>query len=194
MNQTEFFYYVSNGIINDPPLKTIWAGRTQRTANPFPRPYHVGNVSVGADMPDSDLAALGVYRLWEQNRGDPPGPNWVAMASGLVVDELNKRITRTEYWREMTAEEEAQALADAKLMAISANQAEAERRIFSRFPMTSQANILAGQDPDLYDACWGVHGWVSLHRQAENAAAALIEAATSLAEVEAVTVNWPEAP
>jgi hypothetical protein len=87
---------------------------------------------------------------------------------------------------------DAEILAATQAVTIAANQAEAKRRIHARFPAEVQTNILAGQDPDLHDACWGANGWVALHRAAENAAAALIEAATTVAEVEAITVNWPE--
>jgi hypothetical protein len=109
MSQTDLFYCVSSGVIADPPPKTIWAQKRERTANPFPRPYAVGAVNVGAGAPDSDLAALGVYRLHVTERGEQPAPDYMPVTGELVVDTEAGTVTRTDSWREPTAEEQLAA-------------------------------------------------------------------------------------
>jgi hypothetical protein len=84
---------------------------------------------------------------------------------------------------------ELQHLLWSKSAAISANQAEARRRIYAKYPIETQLSIQHGLYPELADQCVTD---IAAVIQAENAAAALIEAATTVAEVEAVqTPVWP---
>lgn len=103
------YYYVQNGVITPPPPKAIWASGRERTTNPFPRPYAVGAVNVNAVAPDSDLAALGVYRLHVTERGEQPAPDYMPVIGELVVDTESGTVTRTDSWREPTAEEQLAA-------------------------------------------------------------------------------------
>jgi len=77
----------------------------------------------------------------------------------------------------------------AKQWAISANRAECSRRIFARYPAGRQLSALAG----MYDSAnvQAMQDWISSMIAAENTAADAIEAATTVQEVEAVTVAWP---
>jgi len=83
----------------------------------------------------------------------------------------------------------AAELPAAKAVAIAANRAECSRRIFERYPPGRQLSALAG----LYDSAnaAAMHEWIARNIAAENAAADAIEAATTVAAVEAVTVAWP---
>lgn len=76
-----------------------------------------------------------------------------------------------------------------KFTKIAANRAECERRIFARYPAGRQLSALAG----MYDTAnvQAMHDWISLMIGAENAAADLIEAATTVQQVGAVSVIWP---
>lgn len=80
-------------------------------------------------------------------------------------------------------------LAATKAFSIAYNRSECERRIFARYPAGRQLSALAG----MYDTTnvQAMHDWISSMIAAENAAADLIDAATTVAEVEAVTVAWP---
>ena len=77
----------------------------------------------------------------------------------------------------------------AKVAGIAANRAECERRIFARYPAGRQLSALSG----MYDSAnvQTMHDWISSMIAAENAAADAIEAAITVATVEAVTVAWP---
>ena len=89
-----------------------------------------------------------------------------------------------------TAGEVAAAeLPAAKWWCITANRAECSRRIYARYPAGRQLSALAG----LYDSAnvATMTDWIAANIAAENAAADLIEAATTVAAVEAVTVAWP---
>ncbi len=87
------------------------------------------------------------------------------------------------------AELAAAELPAAKAASIAANRAECSRRIFERYPAGRQLSALAG----LYDPgnVAAMTDWIAANISAENAAADAIEAATTVAAVEAVTVAWP---
>ena len=87
------------------------------------------------------------------------------------------------------AELVAAELPAAKAVYIAANRAECSRRIFERYPAGRQLSALAG----LYDPgnVAAMTDWIAANISAENAAADAIEAATTVAAVEAVTVAWP---
>ena len=87
------------------------------------------------------------------------------------------------------AEIDAAALPAVKAYRIPFNRAECERRIYARYPIGRQLSSLAGR----YDAVnvAVMDEWIVANIQAENAAADAIEAATTVAAVEAVTVAWP---
>ena len=88
--------------------------------------------------------------------------------------------------REATA---AEILAATKSGAVAANRAECSSRIFARYPAGRQLSALAG----LYDPgnVAAMTDWIAANISAENAAADAIEAATTVEQVEAVTVAWP---
>ncbi len=69
------------------------------------------------------------------------------------------------------------------------NRAECSRRIYARYPAGRQLSALAG----LYDSAnvATMTDWISDMVAAENTAADAIEAATTVQEVEAVSVSWP---
>ncbi len=83
----------------------------------------------------------------------------------------------------------AEILAATKAAAIAANRAECSSRIFARYPAGRQLSALAG----LYDSAnvATMTDWISDMVAAENTAADAIEAATTVQEVEAVSVSWP---
>lgn len=87
------------------------------------------------------------------------------------------------------AELAAAELPAAKQFAIAANRAECSRRIFARYPAGRQLSALAG----LYDSAnvATMTDWIAANIAAENTAADAIEAATTVAAVEAVSVSWP---
>ena len=87
------------------------------------------------------------------------------------------------------AELAAAELPAAKAATIAANRIECSRRIFERYPAGRQLSALAG----LYDSAnvAAMTDWIAANIAAENAAADLIEAATTVQQVEAVTVAWP---
>ena len=87
------------------------------------------------------------------------------------------------------AEISAAELPAAKQFAISDNRAECSRRIFERYPAGRQLSALAG----LYDSAnvATMTDWIAANISAENTAADAIEAATTVAAVEAVSVSWP---
>jgi hypothetical protein len=93
----------------------------------FPRPYQVGNVSLGADATDADLAALGVYRLAVTERGAPPGPDSQPTADPPTVDPATGTVQRVDGWREPTEEERA-----AYLQNLWAAQAQARKERAAR--------------------------------------------------------------
>ena len=87
------------------------------------------------------------------------------------------------------AEIAAAELPAAKAAAIAKNRAECSSRIYARYPAGRQLSALAG----IYDAAnvRAMHDWIAANVAAENTAADAIEAAQSVAAVEAVTVAWP---
>ena len=97
-------------------------------------------------------------------------------------------------WRRPEPQPTAAEIAAAELPAtkafrIAANRAECSRRIFARYPAGRQLSALAG----LYDPAnvSAMHDWIASCIAAETPAADLIEAAQTVAAVEAVTVAWP---
>ncbi len=91
------------------------------------------------------------------------------------------------------AELAAAELPAAKQFAIAANRAECSRRIFARYPAGRQSSvalgIYSGAEAEAQAAI--MKDWISDMVAAENAAADAIEAATTVQQVEAVTVAWP---
>ena len=87
------------------------------------------------------------------------------------------------------AEIAAAELPATKAASIAANRAECSRRIFERYPTGRQLSALAG----LYDSAnvATMVDWIAANIAAENTAADAIEAATTVQQVEAVTVAWP---
>ena len=83
----------------------------------------------------------------------------------------------------------AEIFAATQLASIAANRAECSSRIYARYPAGRQLSALAG----IYDAAnvRAMHDWIASCIAAENTAADAIEAATTVQEVEAVTVAWP---
>ena len=83
----------------------------------------------------------------------------------------------------------AEILAATKAAAISSNRAECSSRIYARYPAGRQLSASFG----LYDSAnvAAMTDWIAANISAENAAADAIEAATTVAAVEAVTVAWP---
>ena len=83
----------------------------------------------------------------------------------------------------------AEILVATKAAAITDNRAECSRRIYARYPAGRQLSALAG----LYDSAnvAAMHEWIAANIAAENTAADAIEAATTVAAVEAVSVSWP---
>ena len=87
------------------------------------------------------------------------------------------------------AELAAAELPAAKAASIAANRAECSRRIFERYPAGRQLSASFG----LYDSAnvATMVDWIAANVAAENTAADAIEAAQTVAAVEAVTVAWP---
>ena len=87
------------------------------------------------------------------------------------------------------AELAAAELPAAKAARIAANRAECSNRIYARYPAGRQLSALAG----LYDLAnvATMVDWIAANVAAENTAADSIEAATTVAAVEAVAVVWP---
>jgi hypothetical protein len=110
MTPTSRFYYVVAGAIADPPARHLWANERAVTQNPFGRPYAVGGQSLGADVSDADLAALGVYRLHETLRGDSPGPDSLPTTGTPTVDTETGTVQRADGWRDPDAGERADYL------------------------------------------------------------------------------------
>ena len=87
----------------------------------------------------------------------------------------------------------AAELPAAKQFAIAANRAECSRRIFARYPAGRQSSVALG----IYSGAKAeaqaaiMKDWIADMVAAENAAADAIEAATTVAAVEAVSVSWP---
>ncbi len=84
---------------------------------------------------------------------------------------------------------ESETLERSKEKSISENRAECSRRIFDRYPAGRQLSALAG----LYDSAnvAAMTDWIAATIAAENTAADAIEAATTVQQVEAVSVSWP---
>ena len=83
----------------------------------------------------------------------------------------------------------AEILAATKAAAIAANRAECSSRIYARYPAGRQLSASFG----LYDSAnvATMVDWIAANVAAENTAADAIEAAATVAAVEAVTVAWP---
>jgi len=87
------------------------------------------------------------------------------------------------------AEIDAAALGVYKTAAIARNRAEARRRIEAKWPDPIQRSAALGVYPQATVDTMVAN--IAAVIEAENAAADLIDAATTVAEVEAVTPNWP---
>ncbi len=91
------------------------------------------------------------------------------------------------------AELAAAELPAAKHFAIAANRAECSRRIYARYPAGRQSSVALGvySGAEAEAQAQVMKDWISDMVAAENTAADAIEAATTVAAVEAVTVAWP---
>lgn len=91
------------------------------------------------------------------------------------------------------AEIAASELPASKALAIAANRSECSRRIYARYPAGRQSSVAL----DIYSGAEAeaqaqtMKDWISDMVAAENTAADAIEAATTVAAVEAVSVSWP---
>jgi hypothetical protein len=111
-----------------------------------------------------------------------------------IVDRADGMGAQIAVWRDprpqpTPAEIAAAELPSAKAAAIAANRAECSARIYARYPPGRQLSALAG----LYDSAnvATMTDWIAANISAENTAADLIEAATTVQAVEAVSVSWP---
>ena len=84
-------------------------------------------------------------------------------------------------------------LAAAKAAHIVDNRSECQRRIYARYPAWRQSSVALGvlTGPVAEANAAEMRDWISDMVAAENTAADAIEAATTVAAVEAVTVAWP---
>jgi hypothetical protein len=84
---------------------------------------------------------------------------------------------------------DAEILAGAKLLKIAEINTECRARILARWPLEKQisANLGVYGSTEL-EAC---QAWVASHIDASNTASDAVDAAQSVANVEAVTVAWP---
>ena len=91
------------------------------------------------------------------------------------------------------AELAAAELPAAKAQRIAANRAECSSRIYARYPAGRQSSVALGiySGAEAEAQAQILKDWISDLVAAENSAADLIEAAQSVAAVEAVTVAWP---
>ena len=112
----------------------------------------------------------------------------------LVVDMSDGAGPYLAAWRHSDPQPTPAEIASAELPAakahsIAANRAECSRRIYARYPAGRQLSALAG----LYDSAnvATMTDWIAANISAENTAADEIEAATTVQQVEAVTVAWP---
>ena len=98
-------------------------------------------------------------------------------------------VWRSALPRPTTEQLAAAELPAAKVATIAANRAECSRRIYARYPAGRQLSALAA----LYDSAnvATMTDWIAANISAENTAADAIEAATTVAAVEAVAVVWP---
>ena len=137
---------------------------------------------VDPDSPES----VGILRLV---KATPPEGFQIVASHGELID---------GQWREVIdatkslADVEAEQLAAAKVEAVAANRAECQRRIEARWPSWAQANFTLGIYTDSA-ALADCQAWISDHIEAENAAAAKINAAETPETAKAVTVEWPNA-
>lgn len=84
----------------------------------------------------------------------------------------------------------AELLAATKAATIAANREQCRARIEARWPLWAQANCADGTYPQA--RVDEMLAWKTAHIAAENAAADLIEAATTVEAVRAIAVQWPE--
>ncbi len=87
----------------------------------------------------------------------------------------------------------AEIIVAAKAAAIAANRAECSSRIYARYPAGRQSSVALGiySGAEAEAQAQIMKDWISDMVAAENTAADAIEAATTVAAVEAVTVAWP---
>jgi hypothetical protein len=79
-------------------------------------------------------------------------------------------------------------LPDARTEALAAIRTQAKQIIEAKWPQWLQSNIALGLDPDLAQDCTDD---IAAVRAASNAAEDKINAAVTVAEVEAVSASWP---
>jgi hypothetical protein len=140
------------------------------------------NRPVDPDKPE----AVGILRLVPAT--PPKGFQIVASHGELVDGQWREVIDKTKSLADVKAEQ----LAGGKAESVAANRAECQRRIEARWPSWAQANFALGiyTDPAALADC---HAWIANHIEAENAAAAKINAAETPEAAKAVTVEWPNA-
>ncbi len=87
----------------------------------------------------------------------------------------------------------AELLVASKTAATAANRAECSSRIYARYPAGRQSSVALGvySGPEAEAQAAIMKDWIADMVAAENAAADAIEAATTVAAVEAVSVSWP---
>lgn len=105
------YLWVRDGVITDPPPRTVFAGGRERLANPFSRPSAIGAVRIGRSDPDELLAALGAYRLVIIERGESPGDDYAPTTGAWVVDAEAGTVTQTDGWALLAGEARAAWLA-----------------------------------------------------------------------------------
>ena len=87
----------------------------------------------------------------------------------------------------------AEILTATKFAAVASNRTECSRRIYARYPAGRQSSVALGiySGAEAEAQAQIMKDWISDMVAAENTAADAIEAATTVQEVEAVTVAWP---
>ncbi|MBP8100960.1 MAG: hypothetical protein KAY54_03665 [Burkholderiaceae bacterium] len=114
------------------------------------------------------------FLLSHAGAGNPPDIQWMSQSQQPTSAELA-----------------AAELPAAKAAAIGANRVECSRRIYARYPAGRQSSVALGIYSGAEAEAKTMKDWISDMVAAENTAADAIEAATTVAAVEAVTVAWP---
>lgn len=110
--------------------------------------------------------------------GDMPGNQYDEFDTGLVIDAGVARVRNS-----------GEVLAVAKAAKIAAFNAEAQRRIYAKWPAWKQANCALGLLPPSTRA--QCEADIVAVIGASNAASDLVDAATIEQDIGAVTVQWP---
>lgn len=113
LQPTDYFFFVSNegspsGRPEPPASADIRINGVPVISQYFLRPTSIGNVSIGINAPDSELASYYIYRVWIDNGDDDPNANdldYVLEQGVEFVDLAEERVERIDYWRPYTAQE-----------------------------------------------------------------------------------------